>query len=275
MKHLPCDSCGHANPLKSEYLTFCNACGKKLSQTFEAWRRSNPEASFITYSEQVGVTVKTSRSNTFPIWLKQQFQPAHRSRTILFFVFFIGLLAAAGTIFGKKAIYSFMYPKVPAGILYRSWQTVTIGRQALEITTPVKLWVHDQPLDGDEAKVIEYAKSYSNEDGGGIRIAVNMFSYMSHVANNLEEAMAQAHSTMQLKETATEIDCKSVPVLISGMQGMLEEGNYLYRGGVRFAFCNLVMIRGNSRWQIHINYRDDDQIARQVAQRVLKSVRIK
>jgi len=139
----------------------------------------------------------------------------------------------------------------------------------------VKLWVHDQPLEGEDAKVIEYAKTYSNEDEGGIRIAVNMYSYISNVANTLEEAVTASHNAMQLKETATDIDCKSVPVLISGMQGILEEGNYLYKGGIRLAFCNLVMIKGSNRWQIQISYRDDDKIGRQVAQRVLKSVKIK
>ncbi|MBS0026590.1 hypothetical protein ACTJJ0_02440 [Chitinophaga sp. 22321] len=275
MKYLHCDGCGHANPLKSEYLTFCNDCGKKLPQNFADWRKRYPMASFQEYTRQVGISPKTEKSNFLLAWAKKQLQPVNRGKVILFFSVFMLLLAVTGTLFGKRAVFTFIYPKVPASSLYNSWQTATIGRQALEISTPVKLWVHDQPMEGEEAKVIEYAKSYRNEDGGGIRIAVNMFSYLANVANSLEEAVAASHNSMQLSETATEMDCKSVPVLISGMRGVLEEGSYLYKGGIRLAFCNLVMTKGSSRWQIQINYREDDQVGHQVAQRILKSVKIK
>jgi hypothetical protein len=275
MKYLHCDSCGHANPLKSEYLTFCDICSKKLPQTFADWRKLHPMASFPEYTQQVGISLKTDKQNFLFAWAKKQVLPANRGKVILFFSLFIVLLAVTGSLFGKRAVFTFIYPKVSASCLYNSWQTATIGRQALEISTPVKLWVHDQPLEGEEAKVIEYAKSYRNEEGGGIHIAVNMFSYLGNVANDLEEAVASSHNSMQLSETATEMDCKSVPVLISGMKGILEEGNYLYKGGIRLAFCNLVMIKGNSRWQIQISYRDDDQVGHLVAQRILKSVKIK
>lgn len=275
MKYLHCDNCGHPNPLKSEYLTFCEACGKKLPQSFAGWQKLHPMATFPEYAQAVGISLKEKKSTGPLYWIKQQLQTANKGKIILFFSLVFVLIAVTGSLFGKRAMFTFLYPKVPSSSLYSSWHTATIGRQALEISTPVKLWVHDQPLEGEDAKVIEYAKTYSNEDGGGIRIAVNMFSYISNVANSLEEAVTASHNSMQLKETATEMNCKSVPVLISGMQGVLEEGSYLYKGGIRLAFCNLVMIKGSNRWQIQINYRDDDPVGYQVAQRVLKSVKIK
>ncbi|MET3880898.1 zinc ribbon domain-containing protein [Chitinophaga sp. OAE865] len=275
MKYLHCDNCGHPNPLTSEYLTFCDTCGKKLPHSFTSWQKQHPMATFPEYCHSVGVSLK-EKTNTGPLyWIKHQLQTANKGKIILFFSLVFILVAVTGSLFGKRAMFTFLYPKVSPSSLYSTWHTATIGRQALEISTPVKLWVHDQPLEEEDAKVIEYAKTYSNEDGGGIRIAVNMFSYISNVANSLEEAVAASHKSMQLKETATEMDCKSVPVLISGMQGVLEEGNYLYKGGIRLAFCNLVMIKGSNRWQIQINYREDDPVGRQVAQRVLKSVKIK
>ncbi|MBO9727881.1 MAG: hypothetical protein J7623_04520 [Chitinophaga sp.] len=275
MKYLHCDSCGHANPLKSEYLTFCDTCGKKLPKTFADWQKHRPMGSFTEYTQEVGISLKINKPNFMVSWMKAQLQPGNRGKVILFFSVFLVLIAVTGTLFGKRAVFTFIYPKVPASSLYNSWQTATIGRQALEISTPVKLWVHDQPLEGEEAKMIEYAKSYRNEDGGGIRIAVNMYNYQANAANDLETAMAASHNDMQLSETATDMNCKSVPVLISGMKGILEEGNYLYKGGIRLVFCNLVMIKGSARWQILINYRDDDQVGYQVAQRILKSVKIK
>lgn len=274
MKYLLCDSCGHANALKSEYLTFCDDCGKKLPNNFSEWRKLHPMASFPEYRQAVGIFIKEKKPNTAAAWVKRQLQPTNRGKVILFFSLVFVLLATAGTLFGKRAVFTLLYAKVPKSSLYSSWQTVTIGRQALEISTPVKLWVHDQPLDTETAKAIEYSKSYRNEDGGGIQITVNMYSYWNNVSNTLESAMEESHNAIQKGEVA-DMSCKSVPVLISGMPGKLEEGNYLYKGAIRLAFRNLVMVRGNSRWEILISCRDDDPVGQQVAQRVLKSVKIK
>lgn len=274
MKYLRCDTCGHPNPMKSEYLTFCDACGKKLPLAFAEWRKLHPMASFEEYIRQVGFSPKNI-PETFTGRLKKSIRPASRRKVIWFLAVFAVLIAVTGTLFGKKAVYTLMYPRVPASYLYRNWQHVTIGRQALEINTPVKLWIHDQPLDPEDAKVTEYAKTYKNEDGSGIQITVNMHSFQPNVANTLEEAIAAAHINLQLRETAADINCKAVPVLISGIQGMLEEGNYLYRGSIKLSFCNLVMTKERHRWQIFISYRDDDPVGHQVAQRILKSVKIK
>ncbi|RFS20945.1 hypothetical protein DVR12_16460 [Chitinophaga silvatica] len=275
MKYLRCDNCGHPNPLKSEYLTFCDICSKKLQPTFADWRAQHPLTSFSEYVRMVGITIESKEPNAIGTWLKRVFQPANKGKLILFFSVFFVLLAVTGSLFGKKAVISFFYSKVPSSYLYSSWHTATIGRQALEISSPVKLWIHDQPLETEMAKTIEYAKSYSNEEEGGLRITVNMHSYQPNVSNTLEDAMAASHLSLQMKETATDITCKSVPVLISGVPGVLEEGNYMYKGALRLSFSNLIMIKGSNRWQILINYRDDDQIGQQVAQRILKSVKIK
>jgi hypothetical protein len=275
MKYLRCQHCGHPNPLTSEYLTICDTCSKKLTPTFGDWRVLHPIGSFAEYTSEVGVVIKTGYPAGLKNALRNAMLPANKSKLILFLSLFLVLIAITGSLFGKKAVISFLYQKVPSSYLYSSWATATIGRQALEISTPVKLWIHDQPLDEETAKTVEYAKSYSNEEESGIHITVNMYSYLPSVTNTLEQAIRASHLGMQMREAATDIYCKPVPVLISGVQGVLEEGNYLYKGALRLAFCNLIMIKGNNRWQILVQYRDDDPIGRQVAQRVLKSVKIK
>ncbi|WP_212006633.1 hypothetical protein [Chitinophaga sp. HK235] len=274
MKYLQCDTCSHTNALKSEYLTFCDNCGKKLPNTFADWRKAHPLGSFAEYQQLVGISIKEKKPNKTAIWLRNQLQPANKGKVIVFFSLVLVLLATAGTLFGKRAVFTLLYAKVPKSYLYSSWQTATIGRQALEISTPVKLWIHDQALAPEITKVTEYAKSYRNEEGGGIQITVNMYSYWENVANNLENAAEDMRHTMQ-QDDLSDIRSKSIPVLISGMSGKLEEGNYLYKGGIRLAFQNLVVVKGKSRWEILIRYRDDDAVAPQVAQRVLKSLKIK
>ncbi|HVI48193.1 MAG TPA: hypothetical protein VM802_25220 [Chitinophaga sp.] len=239
------------------------------------WRLRSPLASFAEYQQVVGISIKEKKPNAAAVWMKRQFQPVNRGKLILFFSIVILLMATAGSLFGKRAVYSLFYAKAPKNYLYNNWHTATIGRQALEISTPVKLWIHDQPLEKEEANMTEYAKSYRNEDGNGILITVNMRSYRQDITNNLATAVEASHHILQNSREVTDIHCKSVPVLISGMQGVLEEGSYLYKGAIKLAFCNLMMVRESSRWQIYISYRDDDEVGQQVARRVLKSVKIK
>ncbi len=274
MKHLLCGSCSYANPLKSEYLTFCDQCGKKLPNTFSDWRKLHPMGSFPEYQQAVGISLKEKKPGRTASWVKKQLQPANKGKVIIFFTLVVALLATAGTLFGKRAVFTLLYAKVPKSYLYSSWQTATIGRQALEISTPVKLWIHDQPMDEETAKVTEYAKSYRNEEGSGIRITVNMYTYFENVANTLENAKEDGRHAME-QEDLSDIRAKTIPVLVSGMQGVLGEGNYLYQGGIRLAFQQLVVVKGANRWEIKIHYRDDDLIGAQVAQRILKSVKIK
>ncbi len=46
MNYLICDHCHHANELRSQYLTFCQACGKKITHNFTSWKKENPGGSF-------------------------------------------------------------------------------------------------------------------------------------------------------------------------------------------------------------------------------------
>ncbi|WP_111590165.1 hypothetical protein [Chitinophaga dinghuensis] len=275
MKHLLCTSCKHPNPVKSEYQTFCEGCGKKLPNTFADWRQLHPMASFEEFRETVGITIKSPRKNRFTAWMREQTLPQNRAKVIIFFTLLFVCIATAGTLFGKKAVYSLLYPKAPKSVLYANWTTATIGRQPMTISTPLKLWVHDQPLQPDEAGKVTYAKSYRNEDGGGVQIAVSLITYSDSIGNTLDRALAISRNELKENKQLAEIQSSPVPVLISGLQGSLEEGTYLYQGAIRLGFSDLVIVRGKSRWQIHINYRDDDPNGQEVARRVLKSVKIK
>ncbi|MBV8253909.1 MAG: zinc ribbon domain-containing protein [Chitinophaga sp.] len=275
MKHLLCSSCKHPNPVKSEYQTFCEACGKKLPNTFSDWRQAHPMASFEEFRETVGVTIKAPKKNIFGAWMKQQTMPQNRGKVIIFFTLLFVCIATAGTLFGKRAVYSLLYPKVPKSTLFANWTTATIGRQPMTISTPLKLWVHDEPVKPEDAGKITYAKSFRNEDGGGVQIAVSMHTYSDSIGNTLEGAEAVSRNDLKNNTELTDIQTTPVPVLISGLPGSLEEGTYLYKGAIRLGYSNLVIVRGKSRWQIHINYRDDDPNGQEVARRVLKSVKIK
>lgn len=58
MDYLKCTKCGHYNEVKTEYLVLCNACGKKLENSFVSWAKHNHDKSFEDYKQEVCTPVK-------------------------------------------------------------------------------------------------------------------------------------------------------------------------------------------------------------------------
>ena len=56
MHYLKCEQCGHINVLKTEYLTFCSNCNKKLDNSFSEWQKRNQGKSFDDYKQLVCIS---------------------------------------------------------------------------------------------------------------------------------------------------------------------------------------------------------------------------
>lgn len=53
MYFVECNHCRHLNAIKTEYQTFCESCGKKMSENYQDWKKINPGNSFIDYKNEV------------------------------------------------------------------------------------------------------------------------------------------------------------------------------------------------------------------------------
>lgn len=56
MYFLRCNSCGHLNEVKTEYLIFCSKCKKKIENNYSNWIKRNPGKSFEDYKKMVCTT---------------------------------------------------------------------------------------------------------------------------------------------------------------------------------------------------------------------------
>lgn len=273
MYYLRCQHCGHNNALRSEFLTFCEHCAKKLPNTFADWKQKNPEGEFEAYQQETAIYIDETPPK--PGWVQQYLWPAGRRGVMLVLGLVFALVAVAGTYFGKEAVLTWFFPKVAKSWMYTSWETVTIGRQALEISSPVHLRVSDKALPEDLNGMVEYAKSYANQQGTGMQITVDMFSFKETVSNNLEEANNLAIKGIQGESGVSELQYKSNPMPQTEIQGIIQEGSYLYKNAVKLSFYNLIMVKGQHRWLVSIRYRTDDNNGQEVAKRVFNSVKVK
>jgi hypothetical protein len=275
MIYLKCKSCGHYNELRSEFLTFCGQCEKKLENNYSEWKNKRPESNFEDFQHEVAVGtngVKTSRLTL----LKQRYlKQVGRRGVLLTLILVIGIAAVAGGYFGKRVVYGMIFPKLNKASLYKSWETAVIGRQALEISTPMHLGVNDKPLIPEIAQLVEYAKSYRNRGDDGMQIEVNMYSYRPNISNDLEVAGVAAAEEMKESGEISDLKYTSNPVMQSGVDALLQQGTFAFKNAIRLSFCNLLLVSGQHRWQIAIRYREDDTTASLAAQRIIKSIRIK
>jgi hypothetical protein len=123
--------------------------------------------------------------------------------------------------------------------------------------------------------MVEYAKSYANQQGTGMQITVDMFSLKESVSNNLEEANNLAIKGIQGEPGVSELQYGSNPMPQTEIQGIIQEGSYLYKNAVKLSFYNLIMVKGQHRWLVSIRYRADDNNGQEVAKRVFNSVKVK
>lgn len=275
MIYLKCKSCGHYNELKSEFLTFCAECGKKLPVNYAEWKQKRPEGTFEEFQREKGVKPRRPRVNPLSELQQRYLKWAGRRGAIITLILVIGLAAVAGGYIGKRVVFNFIYPKIDKAWLYSSWETVSIGRQTIEISTPMHLGVNDKPLAPEVAQFVEYAKSYKNRVEGGMQVEVNMYSYRPNVSNDLKVAGAAAATAMRKNEEISDLQYTTDTVNQGGMAALLQKGSFIYRSGIRLAFNNLLLVNGPHRWEVAIRYREDDSTASAAANRIIKSVHVK
>jgi hypothetical protein len=274
MIYLKCKSCGEYNELRSEFLTFCGQCGKKL-ENYSDWKSRHPDSSFEEFQQAVGVASNGVKTSTWTILKQSYLKKVGRRGVLLTFILVIGLAAVAGGYFGKRVVYGMIYHKLSKAAFYKSWETVVIGRQAIEISTPMHLGVNDKPLEAETAQLVEYAKSYRNRGDDGMEVEVNMCSYRPNISNDLQAAGDAVAEEMKKSGEISDLKYTSNPLLQSGVNALIQQGSFAYRNAIRLSFCNLLLVSGQHRWQIAIRYREDDTIASEAAQRIIKSVNIK
>lgn len=275
MIYLKCTSCGEYNELRSEFLTFCGQCSKKLENNFSQWKSKHPDGSFESFQQEVGLTSNGVKISPWTSLKQSYLKKVGRRGVLLTLILVIGLAAVAGGYFGKRVVYGMMYHKLSKASYYKSWETVVIGRQAIEISTPMHLSVNDRPLVSETAQLVEYAKSYRNRGDDGMEVEVNMYSYRPNISNDLEGAGNAAAEEMKKSGEVSDLSYTSHPLTQSGVNGLIQQGNFAYKNAIRLSFYNLIMVRGQHRWQIGIRYREDDNIASEAAQRIIKSISIK
>ena len=105
MNFLKCNNCGHFNEVKTQYLTFCSKCNKKLENNFTYWSMHNPDKSFEDYKQLI---CTTNKSET--IQGKSKTNNPKGLKYIIGFTVTMAIFTAIGKLGGEQLVAMFRKP---------------------------------------------------------------------------------------------------------------------------------------------------------------------
>lgn len=106
MHYLKCSQCGHANLLKTEYLTFCSSCNRKLENNFTEWKKQNQDKSLEEYKHLVCISESELESKTV------EKRPTKGAKYWIGFIVFFAILYTAGQFGGEELVKIFRKPSL-------------------------------------------------------------------------------------------------------------------------------------------------------------------
>lgn len=62
MHYLKCTYCGHLNEVKTEYLTLCSECNKRLENNYKDWKEIHPEKSYEDFMSEVCIEMEEQQT---------------------------------------------------------------------------------------------------------------------------------------------------------------------------------------------------------------------
>jgi len=112
MHFLKCNSCGHFNEIKSEYLVFCTKCNKKLDNNYPDWSKRNSDKSFYDYKQMICTTKIDNLTTDKP--------KAKKTKGLKYwigFVVFFAIFYAVGQFGGEKLVSLFKKPAIDKAMM--------------------------------------------------------------------------------------------------------------------------------------------------------------
>jgi hypothetical protein len=166
--YLVCNKCGHPNEVKTEFLTFCGKCNKKLDNSFTEWKKKNVDKTFEEY-KRLACTTSIVQNTTQP--KPTTAEKSIMSKVLLYVLGVIALLAVGYA--GYFAVENFLGDKI------RTYISNPVNDKVLKVTAdqvnkscPVMI-DNEIRLDSAEVlpnKVFKYNYTLVNREKAGLNI---------------------------------------------------------------------------------------------------------
>ena len=259
------------NQVKSEYLTFCTACDKKLENNYQDWSRRNSDQSFYDFKQNVCFTEEDVKK----LELADKKKKTKGLKYWIGFAIVIVIGSVGGRLVSEEAMAFFRSEKTSIEILDQKWDKQAYGDLGLLLASPLKLTKIDLPIPDNVKGFIDIISSYYSETSKGFKIHVNSIQYdPSAIEANLEGAANGAVNEVKMMKGVSNFDYTQENTELNGIPGIMQKGSFKLKG-IEYEFINTSYAEKLTLWQVLLAYQTDDDVGRKAAQRVLNSVEIK
>lgn len=265
MYYLKCSHCAEMSAIKSEYITFCDHCGKKFPLAYADWKAQHPDGTVDMYRQEQGIP-----EEKYHAMMKKR----HRNRFDLkgkaALITGIVVLIACGTLsafYGPELVKMFREPKVSQAMLeMENWRT--FRGNILRIQSPLSLspvTVSDAPNMRKKA-----FKGGSYADGLVIRMEEVVHLSQSHL--ELEPAAKEIMTGMEKTAGISRFSYQARQLDLGGQRALQQQGSYILQQNSAMEFTSLVVVNGGSRVQLLVTHPANDENGRKVAEKIMRSV---
>lgn len=272
MYYLKCNHCGHLNPLRSEYVTFCESCSKKMDNGFSDWKKKHPAGTFQEYSEAVGTS-----STTADAAAKVSKKKISRQKiTIIVTVVVAVAIGSAFNMLGDDLVKRFLPQRhVKKEWVTSQWETFRTPHGILQIDLPpAGMHPYTLPLPEHIRPMVTLMESSSSDSSLPININVHEFEYIENITPSLKGAATGSVNQVQQSPGVTDFEHLQRDTVVGGQPAVIQQGTYK-KDRERFCFTNFVVSKAQRVAGVTIIFRSNDKNGDAVACRIISTVKLK
>jgi hypothetical protein len=284
MNYLICDICNFKNAIYTERVVFCNHCHQKMKNNYIDWKKSNNNASFETYINEVTTT------DSSPLILKNAEIPKDKRLSFKNSFHFFNTHACKKTqVFIVATVIQFLLFSVILFIQNRNFETmnelsvleksylpsVKWGNysisQDLAITLPFELKKSESvlPCYLTNYYVLENSRKAESSESFSVTIEefdINDYSYLAH-----KDFMEMKDSYMLAPDAYFTSNEGYDHLKIKNYQTDMKHGSYI-TNGKNYSYDNYTLTKGNKAVKIIVSYLQDDELLSNYANIVSQSI---
>lgn len=264
MYYLKCSHCAEMSAMKSEYITFCDHCGKKFPLTYADWKAQRPDGTLNVFGQEQGIS-----EEKYLAILKKRHRARFDLRGKAALITGIVVLITCGTLsafYGPELVKIFKAPKVSETMLeMNNWRT--FRGNILRIQSPLSL----SPVTVPDAPNMRRKAFKGGSYADGLAIRMNETVYLSEAHIELGAAATDAAQVMEKTIGVSKFSYKTTELDLHGEKALLQQGSYILRENSPVEFNSLVVVRGGSRVQLLVTHPANDETGRKVAEKIIRS----
>ncbi|RPD40795.1 hypothetical protein [Chitinophaga barathri] len=264
MYYLKCGHCAEMSAMKSEYITFCDHCGKKFPLTYADWKAQHPDGTVELYGREQGIP-----EEKYQAIMKKRYRNRFDLRGKAALITGIVVLIACGTLsafYGPVLVKMFREPKVSQTMLEMdNWRT--FRGNILRIQSPMSL----SPVTVNDAPNMRRKAFKGGSYADGLVIRMDEAVYLSDSHIDLVETANELTRGMEKTVGISKFSYKTRELHLNGQQAVLQQGSYILQENSAMEFNSLVVVKGGSRVQLLVTHPANDETGRKVAEKIMTS----